>query len=109
MRISALAIAGLSAASPALIARKQGRPDFTGSYWDVTISEQTGRPGYQIRDLSVQFHSPKLEQNVDAACHYSFVPQGTSPPAVTDRCDTGLKYTWDCKLSVFFNILPLSL
>ncbi|KAH8724215.1 hypothetical protein GQ44DRAFT_708823 [Phaeosphaeriaceae sp. PMI808] len=95
MRITTLALAGLSAASPALVARKEGRPDLSGAYWDATISTQSGRPGYSIRDLSVKFHNPKFEQSLDASCHYSFVPQGTSPPAVTDRCDPGLQYTWD--------------
>jgi hypothetical protein len=109
MRISALAVTGLAAASPTLVARKQGRPDISGSYWDVTISRQSGRPGYSIRDLSASFHNPKFEQTVNAACHYSFVPQGTSPPSVTDRCDSGLQYTWDCTSFLFLNALLPSL
>lgn len=95
MRLSTFMFAGICAASPALIVRKDGRPDLTGSYWDATISTQSGRPGYSIRDLSTSFHNPNFQQNVNATCHYSFVPQGTSPPAVTDRCDSGLQYTWE--------------
>jgi hypothetical protein len=98
MRISALVFAGLAAAAPStLIARKEGRPDLSGSYWDATISSQTGRPGYIIRDLTASFHRAGSEQIVEGTCHYSFVPQGTSPPAETDRCDPGLSYTWDCE------------
>jgi hypothetical protein len=99
MRFSVLAFTGLCAASPALVARQNGRVDVSGSYWNVTISTKSGRPGYLIRDLSTIFHNPKFEQTVDAKCHYSFVPQGTSPPAETDQCDTGLQYTWDCTFS----------
>jgi hypothetical protein len=103
MRVSALAFAGLCAASPALVARKQGRVDVSGSYWDVTISVQSGRPGYTIRDLTTSFHNPKFEQTVEGKCHYSFVPQGTSPPAETDQCDKGLQYTWDCTSSLLIS------
>ncbi|KZM19378.1 uncharacterized protein EKO05_0002929 [Ascochyta rabiei] len=96
MRISTLAFAGLAAAAPSsLVARKDGRPDYSGTYWDVTISTQSGRPGYSIRDLTTTFHRAGAEQTVPGSCHYSFVPQGTSAPAVTDRCDKGLTYTWN--------------
>jgi hypothetical protein len=105
MHISILAFAGLAAASPALIVRNNGRPDLSRSYWDATIASQSGRPGYSIRDLSASFHSPKLAQTVNAKCHYSFVPQGTSPPAETDTCDPGLQYTWDCTSSLVLNVL----
>ncbi|XPS76266.1 hypothetical protein M3J09_008320 [Ascochyta lentis] len=96
MLISALAFAGLAAASSStLVARKDGRPDYSGSYWDVTISSQSGRPGYSLRDLTTTFHRTGTEHTVAGSCHYSFVPQGTRPPAETDRCDPGLSYTWD--------------
>lgn len=95
MRFSVLALAGLTAAAPsALLARDSVSVDISGSYWDVTITTQSGRPGYNIRDLVANFQNPKFEQSVGGKCHYSFVPQGTSPPAVTDTCDTGLSYTW---------------
>lgn len=106
MHISTLAFAGLAAASPALIIRNGGRPDISGSYWDATISTQSGRPGYSIRDLSASFLNPKFGQTVNAKCHYSFVPQGTSPPAETDTCDPGLQYTWDCTSSPILNVIP---
>lgn len=100
MRFTTLAFAGLAATSSStLIPGKDGRPDLSGSYWDATISAQSGRPGYSIRDLAVSFHGNGFEQTFDGTCHYSFVPQGTSPPAETDRCDTGLSYTWDCKFA----------
>lgn len=98
MRLSLLTLAGLAAAAPStLIARKEGRPDLSGSYWDATVSYQTGRPGYTIRDLSATFHRAGSEQLVAGNCHYSFVPQGTSPPSEIDRCDPGSVFSWDCK------------
>jgi hypothetical protein len=100
MRISAFifTFAGLTAAAPAaLVARQSNSVDISGSYWDAIITSQTGRPGYIIRDLNSSFHNPKIEQTVGGKCHYSFVPQGSSAPAVTDTCDAGLTYTWDCK------------
>ena len=98
MRLTAFAFAGLAVAAPSnLVVRKEGRVDISGSYWDVTISTQSGRPGYSIRDLTTSFNNPKFEQTIEGKCYYSFVPQGTSPPAETDRCDAGLQYTWDCK------------
>jgi hypothetical protein len=93
MRISLLALAAAATAA----ASEYDRPDLRGSYWDVSISTQSGRPGYSIRDFSTSFHSPIAAQVVEEKCHYSFVPQGTSPPAETDECSSGLKYEWDCK------------
>lgn len=113
MRITPLALAGLAAAaassssssSSALVSRKQGRPDITGSYWDVTVSRQAGRPGYEIRDLSVTFYSPKFDVVAEAKCHYSFVPQGTRPPSEVNECSSGLEYTWDCTSFLSFSLL----
>lgn len=107
MHISALLFAGLAAAAPStLIARNHGRPDFSGSYWDATISAQSGRPGYSIRDLTTTFHRAGTEHTLGGTCHYSFVPQGTSPPAETDRCDSGLSYDWDCKSTLCLHLYP---
>ena len=99
MRISllALALAGTTAA-----ASEYDRPDLTGTYWDVTISTQSGRPGYSIRDFSAAFHTPVTAQVTKGNCHYSFVPQGTSPPAETDECSPELRYEWDCKFCFLF-------
>lgn len=95
---SVFALTSLAAAAPsALTTRQSSSVDISGSYWDATIKYQSGRPGFQIRDLNVNFHNPKFEQVASGLCHYSFVPQGTSPPAVTDTCSEGLKYTWNCK------------
>ncbi|KAH7366583.1 hypothetical protein BKA66DRAFT_470535 [Pyrenochaeta sp. MPI-SDFR-AT-0127] len=114
MRLSALALAGLATATPTtLTARQSYSVDISGSYWDATITSQTGRPGYIIRDLNISFQNPKFEQTVGGTCHYSFVPQGFGAPAETDTCDAGLTYTWDCKfehtlsylLSVCFPLL----
>lgn len=96
MRITLFTLAGLAAASPALVTREQGWPDLSGSYWDVVAAQQSGRPGYLIKDLSVTFHSSKSDQTAEAKCHYSFVPQGTRPPAETNQCSSGLVYDWDC-------------
>ncbi|KAF3042875.1 hypothetical protein E8E12_002441 [Didymella heteroderae] len=89
MRLSLLALAGVVAAS------EYDRPDLRGSYWDVSISMQSGRPGYSIRDFSAAFHTPITAQVTEGKCHYSFVPQGTSPPAVTDECSPALKFEWN--------------
>lgn len=98
MRFSVVALAGLTAAAPStLVARQSAKVDISGSYWDVTLKTESGRPGYSIRDLAAVFNNPKFEQSASGKCHYSFVPQGTSPPAETDTCDKGLTYTWDCK------------
>lgn len=104
MRISLLALAGAAAAASPLgpDSSEYDRPDLTGSYWDVSISTQSGRPGYTIRDFSASFHSPVSAQAFEGKCHYSFVPQGTSPPAETDECNGGLRYEWDCKSSLAF-------
>ncbi|KAG9185426.1 hypothetical protein G6011_07970 [Alternaria panax] len=91
MRISLLALAGVATSA----ATEYDRPDLTGSYWDVSISTQSGRPGYSIRDFSAAFHTPVTAQATEGKCHYSFVPQGTSPPAETDECTQGLKYEWN--------------
>ena len=96
--ILVLTLASLAAAAPAnVVARQSSSVDISGSYWDATIRTQTGRPGYTIRDLTSSFRNPRFEQIVGGTCHYSFVPQGTSAPAVTDTCDAGLTYTWDCE------------
>jgi hypothetical protein len=111
MRLSilTLAITSLAVAAPAsLVARQSSSVDISGSYWDATITSQSGRPGYSIRDLATAFHSSKLEQTVGGTCHYSFVPQGFSPPAVTDTCDAGLTYTWDCKFEHVVSELSFS-
>lgn len=76
------------------------RPDLRGSYWDVSISTQSGRPGYTITDFNVTFHSPYVSEVFapsQGKCHYSFVPQGTSAPAETNECEGGLKYEWNCR------------
>ncbi|KAF1922870.1 uncharacterized protein M421DRAFT_426489 [Didymella exigua CBS 183.55] len=91
MRLSLLALTGAAIAA----ASEYDRPDFTGAYWDVSVSTQTGRPGYTITDFSASFHSPLASQAVEGKCHYSFVPQGTSPPAETNECTGGLKYEWN--------------
>jgi hypothetical protein len=96
MRISLLALAAGAAAS------EYDRPDLRGSYWDVSISTQSGRPGYNIRDFTAAFHTPVAAQVIEGKCHYSFVPQGTSPPAERDECSPELKYEWDCKSSFQF-------
>jgi hypothetical protein len=96
MRISLLTLA---AGAATVAASEYDRPDLTGSYWDVSISTQSGRPGYNIRDFSAAFHTPVTAQVTEGKCHYSFVPQGTSPPSETDECSPGLKYEWDCKSS----------
>lgn len=90
MRLSTV-LAVLAAAAPAATAKHW---NMTGAYWDAKVSTQSGRPGYSIRDLEVTFHQPVSEEIFQGKCHYSFVPQGTSPPAETDTCSTGLKYTW---------------
>jgi hypothetical protein len=101
MRSSFLAL-GLAIAAPAAAqigpeSSEYDRPDLTGSYWDISINTQSGRPGYTITDFGATFHSPILSNAVVGKCHYSFVPQGTSPPATTNECTGGLKYTWDCE------------
>lgn len=106
MRVSLLALAGAAAASSFLNGRNEyDRPDLRGSYWDVSISIQSGRPGYNIRDFSASLHTPVSTQTFEGKCHYSFVPQGTSPPAETDECSEGLKYEWNSKSSLS---LPVS-
>ncbi|USP81285.1 hypothetical protein yc1106_08559 [Curvularia clavata] len=95
MRVTPLFFLGLAAASPALVTRAEGWPDLTGSYWDLTVAYQSGRPGYSIKDLSVTFHNSKSEETAEAKCHYSFVPQGTRPPSEVTQCSSGLEYTWD--------------
>jgi hypothetical protein len=82
MRFSFLALA--LAGSTALTAAESeyDRPDLTDS----------------IRDFNATFHS-SITNAIEGKCHYSFVPQGTSAPAETDVCSTGLKYEWDCKSS----------
>lgn len=98
MRFTLFALVGAVATSPLVNARSEyDRPDLRGSYWDVSISTQSGRPGYSIRDFSASFHTPVSAQAFEGKCHYSFVPQGTGRPAETDECSGGLKYEWDCK------------
>lgn len=106
MRLSLLTLAGLAAAASPLgpNSSEYDRPDLTGSYWNVSISTQSGRPGYSIRDFSAAFHTPITAQTTEGKCHYSFVPQGTSPPAETDECSEGLKYEWDCKSAFHFAV-----
>lgn len=111
MRASILALA-LAATAPAAAQLGPGsseydRPDLRGSYWDVSINTQSGRPGYTITDFGASFHSPVLSKAVEGKCHYSFVPQGTSPPATTNECTPGLKYSWDCKSSFRFLFEPV--
>ncbi|KAF3048605.1 hypothetical protein E8E11_009787 [Didymella keratinophila] len=94
MRFSILALA-LAAAAPAAAqlgpeSSEYDRPDLRGSYWDVSINTQSGRPGYTITDFGATFHSPVLSKAVEGKCHYSFVPQGTSPPSTTNECTDGL-------------------
>src|SRR5690242_2183044 len=96
MHFTLLAFAGLAAAAPALQARQSYYSyNLTGAYWDATITTQSGRPGYTIRDLEVSFHNPLSEKITPGTCHYSFVPQGWNPPATTSTCDAGLTYNWD--------------
>lgn len=101
MHVSLLALAGVAAAAR----NEYDRPDLRGSYWDVSISTQSGRPGYSIRDFSASFHTPLSTQTFEGKCHYSFVPQGTSPPAETNECSGGLKYEWDCKPSLSYLVV----
>ena len=98
MRFSFLALALASLTATTAAASEYDRPDLTDTYWDVSISTQSGRPGYSIRDFNATFHS-SITRAIEGKCHYSFVPQGTSAPAETDECSTGLKYEWDCKSS----------
>lgn len=93
MRLSLLALAGAVAAS------EYGRPDLRGSYWDVSVSTQSGRPGYTITDFNANLHLTNSSQLVEGKCHYSFVPQGTSPPSETNECTGGLRYEWNCESS----------
>jgi hypothetical protein len=98
MRFSFLALALAGSAAVTVAESEYDRPDLTDTYWDVSISTQSGRPGYSIRDFNATFHS-SITNAIEGKCHYSFVPQGTSAPAETDECSTGLKYEWDCKSS----------
>ena len=93
MRFS-LALSGLVAAAAAQSF------DLTGAYWDVSVTTQTGRPGYEIKDVTANFHNPLSAENNAGKCHYSFVPNN-GRPSITDTCDEGLAYTWDCKLNPF--------
>lgn len=102
---SVIALTGLAAARD--YDNEYDRPDLRGSYWDVSISTQSGRPGYTITDFSASFHSPYTNETfapTQGKCHYSFVPQGTSPPSETNECDGGLKYKWNCKCNFFRNL-----
>ena len=98
MRFSFLALVLAGSAAVTVAESEYDRPDLTDTYWDVSISTQSGRPGYSIRDFNATFHS-SITNAIEGKCHYSFVPQGTSAPAETDECSTGLKYQWDCKSS----------
>jgi hypothetical protein len=93
MRLS-LAFSGLIAAVAAQSF------DLTGAYWDVSVTTQTGRPGYEIKDVTASFHNPLAEENKAGKCHYSFVPNN-GRPSITDTCDEGLAYTWDCESDFF--------
>ncbi|KAJ8117827.1 hypothetical protein OPT61_g1068 [Boeremia exigua] len=108
MRFSVLAFAGLAAAVPHLQPRQDDDYNLTGAYWDASITTQSGRPGYTIRDLTVSFHNPLSEQAVSGTCHYSFVPQGTSNPAITSTCDTGLSYTWNSPTLTLTHKVPFN-
>jgi hypothetical protein len=93
MRFS-LALSGLVAAAAAQSF------DLTGAFWDVSVTTQTGRPGYEIKDVTANFHNPLAAENKAGKCHYSFVPNN-GRPSITDTCDEGLAYTWDCELDPF--------
>jgi hypothetical protein len=93
MRFS-LALSGLVAAAAAQSF------DLTGAFWDVSVTTQTGRPGYEIKDVTANFHNPLSAENKAGKCHYSFVPNN-GRPSITDTCDEGLAYTWDCELGFF--------
>jgi hypothetical protein len=96
MRLPLLALASVGVIAARDYGSEYDRPDLRGSYWDVSISTQSGRPGYTITDFSAALHTPITAKVSEGKCHYSFVPQGTSPPAETNECTGGLKYEWNC-------------
>lgn len=70
--------------------------DLRGAYWDVSVKTQTGRPGYEIKDVTVAFYNPLSTEAAPGSCHYSFVPNN-GRPAITDTCEKGLGWSWDCE------------
>ncbi|KAI4907628.1 uncharacterized protein J4E92_011051 [Alternaria infectoria] len=88
MRFSFLALALAGSAAVTVAESEYDRPDLADTYWDVSISTQSGRPGYSIRDFNATFHS-SITNVIEGKCHYSFVPQGTK----TTRRSDGMSST----------------
>jgi hypothetical protein len=80
MRVAILSLVGLASAAPSLLARQN--TDY--GFWNTTFNHATGRPGWEKRDLTAWYYRGELRATT--TCHYSFVPQGTSPPAVENWC-----------------------
>ncbi|PSN63070.1 hypothetical protein BS50DRAFT_623902 [Corynespora cassiicola Philippines] len=89
MRFSVLAFAGLACAAPSLMHRQE---DY--GYWNVTVTTESGRPGWQTRDVVARYHNPNIEDPFLGVCSYRFVPQGTRPPVETSTCTEGFEYSW---------------
>ncbi|KAF1957401.1 hypothetical protein CC80DRAFT_560601 [Byssothecium circinans] len=89
MRFSILPFIGFAAALPSIIPRQ----DSSYGFWNVTVTEESGAPGWQTRSLTAWYYRDGLRST--SACRYAFVPQGGAPPSETNTCDNAnFEYTW---------------